>query len=127
MKLKTSIECVLFDLDGTLIDTAPDFVFVVNQLLAECSKPGIKSNHIYQTVSDGARALIKLAFDIEEEHEDFSKLNSRLLELYAKKLETTESLLYPGIDLLLLELEKSGISWGIVTFISPLMKFKNGA
>ena len=115
MNLKTSIECVLFDLDGTLIDTAPDFVFVVNQLLAECSKPAIKSSFIYQAVSDGARALIKLAFDIGEEHEDFSKLNSRLLELYAEKLETTESLLYPGIDLLLLELEKSGVSWGIVT------------
>ena len=64
MSLETSIECVLFDLDGTLIDTAPDFIKVVNQLLEEHDKPPIDAEPIYQTVSDGARALIKHAFDI---------------------------------------------------------------
>ena len=52
MSLETSIECVLFDLDGTLIDTAPDFIKVVNQLLEEHDKPPIHTELICQTVSD---------------------------------------------------------------------------
>ena len=56
MPLETSIECVLFDLDGTLIDTAPDFIHVVNQLLDEYGEPPIDSRLIYRTVSDGAGA-----------------------------------------------------------------------
>ena len=46
MSLETSIECVLFDLDGTLIDTAPDFIKVVNQLLEEHDKPPIHTELI---------------------------------------------------------------------------------
>lgn len=115
MALETSIECVLFDLDGTLIDTAPDFIHVVNQLLEENQKPPIDAQKIYQTVSDGARALVKLAFAISEEDENFQKLNQRLLDLYAEKIETTESILYPGINELLMQLETAGIPWGIVT------------
>ena len=115
MSIETSIECVLFDLDGTLIDTAPDFIYVVNQLLAEQKKSGIDSNLIYHTVSDGARALIKLAFDIEEDHSEFLDLNNRLLDLYEEKLQTTESSLYPGLNQLLRKLEEAKISWGIIT------------
>ena len=113
--LDTSIECVLFDLDGTLIDTAPDFVRVVNRLLEEHDKPSISSVLISQSVSDGARALVKLAFEIEEDHPDFSKLNQRLLDLYFERLEFTESSLYPGLDELLNKLESNKIAWGIVT------------
>ena len=115
MALETSIECVLFDLDGTLIDTAPDFIHVVNQLLEEHQKPPVDPLQIYQTVSDGARALVKLAFSINEEDENFEQLNQRLLDLYAEKIKTTESVLYPGIDELLRQLEAADIPWGIVT------------
>lgn len=115
MALETSIECVLFDLDGTLIDTAPDFVQVVDTLLAEHNRPPIDSRLIYQTVSDGARALVKLAFAIEEEHADFAHLQQRLLAIYYQQLRQTESALYPGMDELLANLEATGIAWGIVT------------
>lgn len=114
-ELETSIECVLFDLDGTLIDTAADFVKVVNLLLAEHDKPAIAAESICHTVSDGARALVKLAFDIEEGHRDFPALNQRLLDLYYEQLATTEAELYPGIDQLLGKLERQQIPWGIVT------------
>lgn len=113
--LETSIECVLFDLDGTLIDTAPDFIKVVNRLLEEHGKPSIPAHLIRQTVSDGARALVKLAFAIEEGHRDFRPLNQRLLDLYYQQLQTTEASLYPGIEQLLEKLEAAGIAWGIVT------------
>ncbi len=115
MTLQTSIECVLFDLDGTLIDTAPDFIKVVNKLLAEQQKPPIDSELIYQTVSDGARALVKLAFQIEEDAKEFATLNQRLLDLYQEQIEITESLLYPGLNQLLEQLEENSIPWGIVT------------
>jgi phosphoglycolate phosphatase len=113
--LDTSIECVLFDLDGTLIDTVADFVVVVNQLLQEHNKPHIESRLIQQTVSNGARALVKLAFQIEENHTDFPGLNQRLLDLYLQQLESTQATLYPGLDELLAKLENADIPWGIVT------------
>jgi len=113
--LDTSIECVLFDLDGTLIDTAPDFFQVVNKLTAENNRPAISRERIDQTVSDGARALVRLAFEISEDHPEFAGLNQRLLDLYYEKLEDTESLLYPGMPELLTALEQHDIPWGIVT------------
>ena len=115
MSLETSIECVLFDLDGTLIDTAPDFIQVVNQLLEEYGKPSIDSRLIYKNVSDGARALVKLAFGINESENIFQQLNQQLLDLYAEKIKATESSLYPSIDNLLIQLESASIPWGIVT------------
>ena len=115
MSLETSIECVLFDLDGTLIDTAPDFIQVVNQLLEEYGKPSIDSRLIYKNVSDGARALVKLAFGINESENIFQQLNQQLLDLYAEKIKATESALYPSIDNLLIQLESASIPWGIVT------------
>lgn len=113
--LQTSIECVLFDLDGTLIDTAPDFTVVVNQLLLEHARPPVAEARIRQTVSDGARALVKLAFGITEDAEQFAELNQRLLDIYYEKLGNTESCLYPGLDTLLQQFDAQGIRWGIVT------------
>lgn len=113
--LSTSIECVLFDLDGTLVDTAPDFVSVVNKLLKENNKPEISEQAIHQTVSDGARALVKLAFQIDVDHASFTGLLQRLLELYDAELDITRAKLYPGINELLDELERTNVQWGIVT------------
>jgi len=115
MSISTSIECVLFDLDGTLIDTLPDFKVVLDQLLQENHKPAIDRNLVHQTVSDGARALVKLGFAIEESHVDFSKLHQRLLELYYQQLSATTSSLYPGLSELLDKFEAAQIDWGIVT------------
>ena len=115
MSLSTSIECVLFDLDGTLIDTAPDFVKVMEQLCDEQDVDRVTPEQVHRTVSDGARALVKLAFGIEESDSDFARLNQRLLDIYDKQLEHTESQLYPGLDQLLGKLETSNIPWGIVT------------
>ena len=114
-KLETSIECVLFDLDGTLIDTATDFTLVVNQLLSEQGKESLSQEAIHQNVSNGARALVKKAFGIDESDEDFSELLERLLELYYQQLNTTTATLYPGLDRLLSQLEEQNIPWGIVT------------
>lgn len=115
LPLETSIECVLFDLDGTLIDTAPDFATVVNKLLGENQKDPIANDLIYQTVSDGARALVTLAFEIDESHENFANLNQRLLDLYYEELTETNAVLYPGMERLLNRIEEVNVKWGIVT------------
>ena len=115
MTLNDNLECVLFDLDGTLLDTAPDFVAVVNELLLENNKNPIDANTITSRVSDGAQALVKHAFEIDSEHVNFQRLYERLLELYKRKLGTTESTLYPGLESLLVRLDESLIPWGIVT------------
>ena len=115
MALNDNLECVLFDLDGTLLDTAPDFVAVVNELLLENNKDSIDANTITSRVSDGAQALVKHAFEIDSEHANFQRLYERLLELYKRKLGTTESTLYPGLESLLVRLDESLIPWGIVT------------
>lgn len=114
-RLDTSIECVLFDLDGTLIDTAPDFVLALNQLLSEESRPSIDAERIGRTVSDGARALVRLGFDEDEDSDRFQALLQRLLDLYLAQLSQTKAKLYPGLAELLDELGHSSIPWGIVT------------
>ncbi len=114
-QLETSIECVLFDLDGTLIDTAPDFTLVVNKLLAEHDRDALSHKMIHLNVSNGARALVKNAFEIDETHDDFSSLLQRLLDLYYEQLDSTVAALYPGLDDLLAQLEAQNIPWGIVT------------
>ena len=115
MELDTSIECVLFDLDGTLIDTAPDFVKTLSRLTTENNRPPLTDLRVQQTVSDGARALVKLGFGIEEHDDRFATLNQRLLDLYLEQLSDTEATLYPGLSSLLEKLEAAGIPWGIVT------------
>ncbi len=113
--MKTAIACVLFDLDGTLIDTAPDFVVVMESLLREYGAAEISESCVRQTVSDGARALVKTGFSMEESDPGFGERRQRLLDLYGEQLQTTRSALYPGMDDLLVRLETAEIPWGIVT------------
>ncbi len=115
MPLETEAECVLFDLDGTLIDTAPDFIRVLDRLTGERGRPAARPERVRQTVSDGARALVGLAFGVGEEHEAFDPLRRRLLEIYAEQLERTASVLYPGFGALLDDLDRAAVPWGIVT------------
>ena len=125
--MNTSITCVLFDLDGSLIDTAPDFVIVMDNLLREYGQPEMSESHVRQTVSDGAGALVRLGFAIEDSDPGFGERRQRLLDLYGEQLEATRAVLYPGFADLLDRLEAAGIPWGIVTskpepYATPLLR-----
>ena len=125
--MNTAIACVLFDLDGTLIDTAPDFVVVMESLMREYGAPELSELRVRQTVSDGARALVKTGFSMEESDPGFGERRQRLLDLYGEQLKTTRSVLYPGMDDLLARLETAKIPWGIVTnkpeqYATPLLR-----
>ena len=113
--VRTGLECVLFDLDGTLIDTAADFVQVLNVMADEESVARVDASRITQTVSDGARGLVRLVFSLEAGQADFDRLLQRLLDLYYEQLLNTRAELYPGLDALLKNLEANGVHWGIVT------------
>jgi 2-phosphoglycolate phosphatase len=109
-----ALQAVLFDLDGTLLDTAPDFAAVLNRMLREHDRAPLPFGQIRATVSHGARALVKLAFGIADGEPGFETLRSRLLELYESGLaiETTP---FDGIRELLAALAARGIAWGVVT------------
>ncbi|OFE12007.1 phosphoglycolate phosphatase, bacterial [Pseudohongiella acticola] len=118
---------VLFDLDGTLIDTAPDFSAVLHQLCADQGVTPPSDNAILATVSSGARALVELAFGLRPDAQGFDALFQTLLNQYMDQLQNTRSVLFADMDVLLGQLEASGIAWGVVTnkperFSIPLMQ-----
>ncbi len=105
---------VLFDLDGTLCDTALDFTWALNRLLAEENRPHLSLTQVRDQVSNGGLALIQMAFpDIEDEAARLS-LRDRLIAFYAMNI-TWHTRLYAGIDLVLAQLSQRNTPWGIIT------------
>lgn len=118
-------EAVLFDLDGTLLDTAPDFHWVINQLLSENSLPAQPYAELRKHVSNGANAMLKAAFELSDGDSKLPSLHQQMLNLYDQHL-AIDSKLFPGIESLLTTLEKEQIPWGIVTnkperFTTPIL------
>jgi len=111
---KPTINNVLFDLDGTLADTAPDLALALNRLLVEYEKPRLPFATIRPMVSHGSVYMLTRAFAMMEENPDFPALRERFLSLYAATL-VAETRLFPGIAELLEQLESTGCTWGIVT------------
>jgi phosphoglycolate phosphatase len=105
---------VLFDLDGTLIDTAEDFILCLNDLRHDNHLAALPADDIRKVVSDGARAMIKLGFDITESHPDFEGIKQAFLDLYLNNI-ARKSQLFSGLDETLHWCETNQIPWGVVT------------
>ena len=105
---------VLFDLDGTLIDTAPDFLMSLNNVLNKYGKKNVTAQEIRNHISEGSSKLIKFFFEINYEHEDFEKYKSDFLSEYKKNLNK-KSKLFDGMPDLLDYLDEHSIMYGIVT------------
>lgn len=108
------IKAVFFDLDGTLADTAPDLAAALNQLLEERELPSLPLAVIRPVVSQGANALLRLAFALEKEDPEFDTLQQRFLEIYAARLHNGTDL-FPGMAEVLTALDADGIKWGVIT------------
>ena len=119
-------KCVLFDLDGTLVDTAPDLAYAANGVRADLFLPPLALKHYRPVASGGARGLLKVALNLTPEHPDFPKHRDRFLEIYRANL-SRESRLFQGMDQALQTLEQNNIRWGVVTnkpdwLAQPLMQ-----
>lgn len=109
-----TIRTVLFDLDGTLADTAPDLAFALNTLLAEQGRSTLPYDAIRPVVSHGAAALVEHGFGIDRQDLRFPPLRERLLEIYQQHL-ARHTRLFPGMSSLMDALATRDINWGIVT------------
>ncbi len=119
-------EAVLFDLDGTLADTAPDLGGAANILLLQEGRPEQPLATLRPHTSQGVRGMLRAGFGIENTHTDYERLAAAFLEIYAARL-CDESRLFAGIPELLDQIENLNLSWGIVTnkrmrFTDPLVE-----
>lgn len=109
-----TINAVLFDLDGTLLDTAYDLGLALNHLLQDHEEPPIPFETIRPAAGSGCRGLLKLGMNIAPHDARYPLLCEKLLALYQQYLLKTTHF-FPGIESTLTFLEKNNIPWGIVT------------
>ena len=120
------IEAVLFDLDGTLADTAPDMARTVNLMRTQRGLAPVAQESVRPHVSQGARGLILSAFGIGSDHPEFAAMRAEFLDLYAGNL-CIDTQLFAGMEELLARLESEAVAWGVVTnkferFARPLIE-----
>ena len=117
---------VLFDLDGTLVDTAPDLAFALNQQRLARGMPELSVAELRIHASSGARGLLLKGFGICPDDSGYLEMRDEFLNLYEKNL-SRNSTPFPGVPSLLDEIEGRGLTWGIVTnkaerFTFPLLR-----
>lgn len=121
-----ALRAVLFDMDGTLLDTAPDFVAVCQAMRTAHNLPPVDEQKIRDVVSGGARAMVAATFDLEVGAEGFEALRLEFLERYQQHCAVL-SKPFDGMAELLDDIEHSRLIWGVatnkpVTFAEPIMR-----
>ena len=120
------VRAVLFDLDGTLADTAPDLGNALNRVRADLNLPPLPLAALRPYASHGARGMLRGAMGIEESDSDYPVLRDKYLDYYGEAL-FVHTRLFDGADQMLTEIERRGLGWGIVTnkaarFTLPLLE-----
>ena len=128
-KINKKYAAVLFDLDGTIADTAPDLSFALNEMLMTRGREPIALDRVRSVASSGAGGLLSKGFETNKNSQEFIQLRLEFLKIYEKNL-LRSSTLFSGIEYLLTDLEKHKVPWGIVTnkshrFTVPLLKGLN--
>ena len=119
-------QAVLFDLDGTFADTAPDLAYALNCMRVSRQLPLLPVATTRAYTSMGARGLLGVGLDVTPENPDYAAMRDEFLAHYEANL-CRETQLFPGMAELLDELERRGLKWGIVTnkaerYTHPLLK-----
>lgn len=122
----TRPSAILFDLDGTLADTAPDLAYALNRTLEHYGKAALPYEQIRPVVSHGGIALIRLGFGMQPDQPGFEERRQHLLQVYLDNL-CRETRLFDGMAEVLQHLESNAIAWGVVTnkpawLTDPLMQ-----
>ena len=120
------VSTIFFDLDGTLVDTAPDLGHALNLQLIRHGKQPLADAAIRPFASHGSRGLVGLGFGITPKDDNFIKMRDEYLSLY-ESVFTRSPMLLPGIAELLHAIEAKGLKWGVVTnkprrFTMPLIE-----
>jgi phosphoglycolate phosphatase len=109
-----TLSTILFDLDGTLVDTAPDLAYALNALLLENGVEEKPYEVIKPLVAHGGKALITMGFECNESHPEFTQRHQRLLQIYTDNIDK-HAKTFEGIDDLLALIKQRKLLWGIVT------------
>ena len=110
----TAVRGVLFDLDGTLIDSAPDLGAAVNTMRLKRGLAELPDSSLRPYASHGARGLVGAGFNVTPEHADFGALRDEFLGYYATAL-CVRTVVFPDVPALLDALDAAKLPWGIVT------------
>lgn len=117
---------ILFDLDGTLVDTAHDLAYALNLQRMRHGLAELPLDVIRPYASHGSKGLLAIGFDLSDEDDAFVSMRDEYLAIYDQVL-TRKPILFDGISELLVTLEANNIPWGVVTnkprrFTQPLMQ-----
>ncbi|MCP1454986.1 MULTISPECIES: N-acetylmuramic acid 6-phosphate phosphatase MupP [Pseudomonas] len=120
------LKAVLFDMDGTLLDTAPDFIAICQAMRADRGLPPMNTQHIRDEISGGARAMVAVTFSMDPESPGFEELRQEFLDRYLKDC-AVHSHLFDGMAEVLADIEAANLIWGVVTnkpvrFAEPIMQ-----
>lgn len=108
------IKTILFDLDGTLLDTADDLTYALNQVRILQGMSTLSKDIIRPMINFGSRRMLKVALQLDEDDQNFAFLREKFLFYYEKHI-ADRTQLFPGIEPLLQYLQEAKMPWGIVT------------
>lgn len=119
-------KALLFDLDGTLLDTAPDFITAINKQLQIRDRDSLINNTVRTSVTNGSVGIIESVYGIKQNDPEFEVLKEEFLELYLSNIAEKTSL-FDGLKQVLDNCVKQSIPWGIVTnkplrYTTPLLE-----
>lgn len=125
-QLFQGVKAVLFDLDGTLLDSAPDLAAAANMLRVQKGMPDLPLANYRPYVGTGARGMLRIALGLTPEMSGFDEQKEAFFQAYETQL-MRQSSLFAGVPDVLLRLDAKNLSWGIVTnksqrFTHPIVK-----
>ena len=108
------VDAVLFDLDGTLIDSAPDLGAAVDRMRTDRGLPSLALSHYRHMAGAGARGMLGLAFGMQPDHPDFPAMREEFFVNYERCM-TERTFAFDGVAELIDQLQQRGLPWGVVT------------